>query len=286
MIETLAPILKVSLAIFIAGSLLEMGLGLKLGAAMSGLQSRRFVTYGILLGFAVGPILAWILTMLIPMQEPYIIGLILLSMTPCAPFFPMMVTRAHGGMNYAAALMLLTAVGTVTFLPLAVPYLIPGLTTDAWTIARPLLEFVLLPLSVGMLIFWIWPSFASKLRPVVKTATAITAVATLLLCAIVYGRGFIDALGSYAIVAQVLLFGGVTVASYVISGDLPQEQRSVLGLGMSTRNVGAALAPLYSAAAVDQRAIVMVVLGIPVQVVVALLAARWFARRAPMREGS
>ena len=50
--------------------------------------------------------------------------------------------------------------------------------------------------------------------------------------------------------------------------------------GMATRNLGAALAPLFSIAEMDQRAIVMVVLGLPMMVISALLAARWIGRSA------
>jgi BASS family bile acid:Na+ symporter len=48
--------------------------------------------------------------------------------------------------------MRLTAVGTVAFMPFAVPLLVEGLTVDAWTIAKPLLIVVRLPLAVGMVI--------------------------------------------------------------------------------------------------------------------------------------
>jgi len=45
---------------------------------------------------------------------------------------------------------------------------------------------------------------------------------------------------------------------------------------LATRNLGAALAPLFALADVDQRAIVMVVLGLPLMVVFARLSVRWF----------
>jgi bile acid:Na+ symporter, BASS family len=35
--------------------------------------------------------------------------------------------------------MLLTAAGTVIFMPLAVPALVAGFSADAWTIAKPLI---------------------------------------------------------------------------------------------------------------------------------------------------
>ncbi len=51
-------------------------------------------------------------------------------------------------------------------------------------------------------------------------------------------------------------------------------------LGLGTRNVGAAVAPLLAAAELDPRATVMVVLGVPLQILVSLVAAAWFARDA------
>ena len=54
----------------------------------------------------------------------------------------------------------------------------------------------------------------------------------------------------------------------------------MLGLGMCTRNLGAALAPLLAMEAADERAVVAVVLALPVQLVCAIVAAAVFARSA------
>lgn len=49
---------------------------------------------------------------------------------------------------------------------------------------------------------------------------------------------------------------------------------------MCTRNLGAAFAPLFAVAGVDERAIVMVALGVPLQTIAAFVAARVFGGRA------
>jgi bile acid:Na+ symporter, BASS family len=49
---------------------------------------------------------------------------------------------------------------------------------------------------------------------------------------------------------------------------------------MATRNLGAAFAPLFAVHNVDQRAIVMVALGVVMQATFSFLAATWFGRRA------
>ena len=100
--ETLNTLLKISLVIFMAGNLLDMGLRLRVGTALVGLRNLRFVSFGLLWCFVLGPAVAWALTRLIPLALPYAMGLILIGLTPCAPFLPMMVERARGDMGYTA----------------------------------------------------------------------------------------------------------------------------------------------------------------------------------------
>lgn len=97
----------------------------------------------------------------------------------------------------------------------------------------------------------------------------------LVLCLAVYSKGFIGAVGTYAIGTQILFFSLAPVGSYALSFGLTHGQKSVLALGMATRNIGAALAPLFAIAGVDQRAIIMVALGVPMQTIASVLAARW-----------
>ena len=51
-----------------------------------------------------------------------------------------------------------------------------------------------------------------------------------------------------------------------------------MSLGMATRNLGAAFAPLFAVRGVDQRAIVMVALGVIMQVTFSFGAATFYGR--------
>ena len=53
-------------------------------------------------------------------------------------------------MGYSVGLMLMLVVGSVAFMPLALPLLIPGLSADPWAILKPLLITMLIPLAAGM----------------------------------------------------------------------------------------------------------------------------------------
>jgi len=284
MIKILTLLLQMSLLIFMVGNLLDMGLRLNLKEAMGGLKNVRFVALSLLWGFILCPGLAVLLTKIIPLEQPYAIGMIMLGMTPCAPFLPMMVTKAKGDLAYAAAFMVLAMVVTVIYMPFVVPVLAKGLTADPWTIAKPLLLYLIIPLIAGIVIKRRSATFASRMQPIVSKITLIDTIIMLVLCMVVYGKGFINAAGSYAFGTQILFFFFATVGSYYLSFGLPQNQKSVLSLGMATRNIGAALAPLFALAAIDQRAIVMAAIGVPMQTLAGILASRWFARKASANE--
>jgi len=280
MSDILMVLLKISLVIFMAGNLLDMGLRLNPQDAIRGLRNVRFVVHVLLWGFVLCPALAYVITLVIPLEYPYAIGLILIGMTPCAPFLPAIVNKAKGDLGFTAAFMLLSAVAMVIFMPFAVPLMLKGLTVSVWTIAKPLLMVILLPLAVGMVILCASPAVASRIQLFVKRTTSISTIVMAVLCAIVYGKELIGVRGSLAVVSQLIFFLIVTPLTYWFSFGLQHEQKIVLSAGMSTRNIGAALAPLFSITEMDQRAIVMVVLGFPIMVIFALLAVKWFGRPA------
>lgn len=281
---TLLILLKISLVIFIAGNLLEMGLKLNPGDALRGLRNVRFVAYTLLWGFVLGPALAFGITLIIPLDPPYALGLILLGMAPSAPFLPMLVNRAKGDLGYTAAFMMLISIGTVVCMPLTVPLLAEGLSVSPWTIAKPLVMMILLPLAVGMSILRWNKIHAKKLNPIVKKTTGVFALATVFLSVMVYGKGLTGVGGSYAIVALVIFFTVITVISYWLSFGLKHRQKIIISIGMSTRNLGAAVAPLLSLQVMDERTIVMVVLALPLMILYALIATRWFSKHASSDE--
>jgi BASS family bile acid:Na+ symporter len=278
--ETLTILLKITVVIFMAGNLLDLGLRMDLKAALRGLRDVRFVTLSVLWAFVVCPALAYVLPMIIPLTPPYAMGLILLGLAPCAPLLPMLSDKARGDLNYAASFMLLASAGTVIYMPIMVPLLVKGLTVSAWAVAKPMLVLVLIPLVIGVVIQNRWASTASSIQPFVKKATGIDTLLMLILVVVIYGKGFIGAVGTYAIGAQVVFFSVITAASYAFGFGMPRSQKSVLSLGICTRNCGSALAPLFVGQGVDQSAIVMVSLGIPMMFGFAAIAARVFAGRA------
>jgi BASS family bile acid:Na+ symporter len=281
MADLLEKLLGVTIAIFMAGSLLEMGLKLDLKRAGHALRDVRFIVTAVVWSFAIGPALAMLLAKGLPLAEPYALGLILLGLAPCAPFVPLLSERAGADLNYVAAYLLLASLGTLIILPIMIPVLAPQLSADAWTIARPLLLFIALPLAIGICVRLAARALADRSHPIVKKVTTLDIILMLGIVLVLYWRDFLGAVGSYAIGAQILYYCLLAVAAYGLGFGLPHEKRSALVLGLCTRNVGAAVAPLMSVSGSDQRATVMCVLAVFITLAVGSGAAKLLGRLDP-----
>ena len=275
--DTLMILFKTSLAVFMAGSLLDMGLRLNLPDAIRGLRDVRFVAHTLVWSFVIGPALAYVITLVVPFEPPYAIGLLLLGMAPCAPFVPALAEKAKGDLGYIAAFMLLASVGTVVCMPVTVPLLTKGLSASPWAIAKPLLIVVLLPMAIGVILRRKSEVVAAKMQPVVKKLAGLAGLIWAVLCLIIYGKGLLGLAGSFAVASELVFFGLVCLGTYWLGFGLPHEQKIVLSVGVTTRNLGACLTPLLSVPDMDQRATLMMVLALPLMIIVVKLGAKWFS---------
>jgi BASS family bile acid:Na+ symporter len=95
---------------------------------------------------------------------------------------------------------------------------------------------------------------------------------------LLYWRDFLSAVGTYAIGAQILYYC-LLAAAYGLGFGLSLEKKSALVLGLCTRNVGAAVAPLLSASGSDQRATVMCIMAVFITLAVGFGVATLLGRR-------
>jgi bile acid:Na+ symporter, BASS family len=273
-------VFKIVVLIFTVSNIAAMGLESNIHEAVKTLRSARCIVLTILWGWVAGPVLAYLITRVIPLAEPYAAGLLLISMAPAAPFYPMMVRKARGDMAFAAAFMLLATVGTVVLLPLMAPLMIKGLTVKAWALAKPLLTMVLLPLMIGIAIRVYAASAADMIFPAVKRIGGIFLLITAVLIFALYYREMLSAFGTHAIVSLILFLTGITWVSYKVGFGLKQGQRSAMALGMCTRNIAAVFVAYFGITNPDPGLFVMMVMVAPLAFIVAFIAARVFAARA------
>ena len=277
--DVLNTIQTITIVIFMVGNLLEVGLRLEVEEAVAALRNARFLVMSLLWCFVLGPALAVLLTKIFPLAPPYALGLVLLGMAPCSPAIPVMMRKSGGSLAYMSAFMLTAYAGTVVLMPFMVPWLATGFTADPWTIAKPLLFFIAIPLVIGAAIRRSAETFAEKAAPVVKM---ITGLDTLILCAVllwVYRGEIFSAVGTYAIFTQILCYAMLGVGSYLLGFGLSYDQKVPMTLGICTRNVGPALATLMGVAGAPQVAITMCILAIFLGAILSGFAAAAIMRR-------
>ncbi|HET9846165.1 MAG TPA: bile acid:sodium symporter [Nitrospira sp.] len=260
--QVLQKIQAITIVIFMVGNLLEVGLRLNVAEALAALRNARFVVLTLLWCFVLGPALAVVLTKIIPLAEPYALGLVLLGMAPCSPAIPVMMRKSGGSLAYMSAFMLLAYAGTVVLMPFMVPWLAKGFSADPMTIAKPLLLFIAIPLVIGAAIRRAADTVAEKAAPIVNKVTGLN---TLILVAVLlwlYRGEIFSAVGTYAIGSQILYYALLGAASYLLGFGLSYDQKAPMVLGICTRNVGPALATLMGVAGAPQGAITMCILAI------------------------
>ena len=168
--------------------------------------------------------------------------MLLLGAAAGAPFLLTLVENARGDLAAATALMVLLTLGTILFMPFALPLLIPGLRADTWSIARPLVIFMVLPMIVGMLIKPRGPRLAGRAAPVLAKISNICLLLFFVLLIALNIHALLGVVGSGAIAAALFYVIGLFVPGWLLGGPKP-EVRSVIAFGTAGRNFGAALVP-------------------------------------------
>jgi len=231
-------------------------------------------------GWVLGPAVGYLITRLLPLEEPYAVVVLIASLAPCAPFLQQMVGKARGDMGFAGAFIPLVAVGTVILMPLMAPLLIKGLTISTAALAKPLLLTILLPLIIGAAIRHAADTAATRMFPAVKGFALLTTLLTIAWCLAIYGQGMLNTAGEMALLSMTLFMVTMGLVTYAFGFGMTQAQRSVMALGMGTRNVAAVLAAALAIPNADPRIVVMTVMWTLWSVVLAAIAAQIFARLA------
>jgi bile acid:Na+ symporter, BASS family len=271
---------KIVVVLYSVSNLLSLGLELNLKETINSLKSFRLIILTLGWGWVVSPAFAWLLTIIIPMDPSIALGLLITSIAPVAPFFPILVRNARADVNFSAAFMPLTMVITVVLMPIFVPIMMPGLTLSIWALAKPLLVLILMPMILGILIRIYTTRVADKIFPAIKVTAGITTVLSLVSVLLIYFREFIKVLGSYAILGQLLLALGILLMAYYIGFGLKKSQRSAMALGMCSRNVSAMFAVYIVLPNPDPYLLVMILLSGPIPALTAYFIARYVGKNS------
>jgi BASS family bile acid:Na+ symporter len=269
--------------VFTVSNLASMGLQVDIPRVLKTARNPRFLVLVLVWGWAVGPALGYLITRILPLAEPYAAVVLLTSLAPCAPFLPPLVGKARGDMDFAGAFIPAAAVGTVAFMPLIAPRLIQGLTLSVLSLAKPLVLTVLIPLLIGAAIRTYATRVAAKLFRPVKALAGLSTALTVLFCLLLYARRMLDTAGSFALASMTLFMLVMGLITYRFGFGLEQSQRSVMSMGMGTRNIAAVFAGVFAIPNGDPRMVAMVIMWTLWSFVLAQIAAPVLGRLAETR---
>ncbi|HSO85136.1 MAG TPA: hypothetical protein VLQ91_01195, partial [Draconibacterium sp.] len=137
-IQFCQPIFQPLVLVFTVSNLLVMGLQVNLGRMFKIALNPKFLGLTFGLGFIVGPAVAFLITLLLPLDSMYVAVLFIGSLAPCAPFLPPLLPKARGDVDFAGAFIPVAAIGTSLLLPLIAPVLVKGVELSIMQLLKPL----------------------------------------------------------------------------------------------------------------------------------------------------
>ncbi len=218
----------------------SMGLSLKIKQIIAPLKDVKLVALALVANFVLVPIVAYVITLLLPLNESLEIGLILLATAAGAPFLPKLAEVAKGNMAFSVGLMVLLMIVTIINLPIVLPLLLGDVAVSSWDIAQSLIVMMLLPLAIGLFVNARYEDVAVKVQPTFGQASNIAILVLAVAGLVLNFTDMIGLVGSWGILAGVI-FILISVAIGYFLGGSEGQIKSVMGLGTGQRNIAAAL---------------------------------------------
>ena len=219
--EFFTAIAQISGLLFIVASMLAMGLSLTIQQIVAPLKNVRLVVLALLANFVLVPLLAYIIMLIIPLDQSLKIGLVVLATAAGAPFLPKLAQGAKGDVAFSVGLMVLLMVVTIIYMPIVLPLLLQGVSVNPWDIAKSLIVLMLTPLVIALLIRSHSPDVAEHWQPVMNK---ISSVAMLILLVVGLGLTASDILsliGSGGLLALLLFIIGSLLIGLLLGGRDP-----------------------------------------------------------------
>ena len=285
MTEILATLAQLSVLVFVIGSMASMGLSLKISQIVAPLKNVKLLVWALVANFVLVPLVAFLITKIIPLEEPVQIGLILLSAAAGAPFLPKLAEAAKGSTAFSVGLMVLLMVVTIIYLPLVLPLLLGGgVEVNPWDIAQSLIVMMLIPLGTGLFVSARYEETAAKIQPTFGQASNIALLVLTVLGLVLNFRAMIDLVGSLGILAGIIFIVLSLVVGFLLGmlGSPEGGIRSVMGLGTAQRNISAAL--VVAAQNFDSNVVTYVMVIAVISLVVLMPAAGELGKRMQKSE--
>jgi len=239
MTDALKLTLDISIALFIGGALLTAGLEVTFAQVLTPLKNRPLVSRTLLTNLLLAPLIVFAMVSLFPLERPYMIGVLLYGFAAGAPYTPRLVSVAGGDVPNSIGLTMLLTVLTILYMPIVLPFLVPGTEIGLLEIAKPLLLQMFVPLVFGLGIREISEKWAESMRKPANLVVNSSAVLFLTLALVLHHEDLIATAGT-GVFTSALALTLMTFGLGYAFGPEGTKGKVTLGLITTARNIGAA----------------------------------------------
>jgi predicted Na+-dependent transporter len=240
MTRILQGLLNVAVPLFAVASMASVGMAHSLRELFAPLRKHERVLAALVANFVLVPLVCWAVVSLVGVAKPHAAGLFLMACAAGAPFTVMFTRLAGGDVALGSTLVVLLLLTSLVYVPIVVPWVLPGTDFDVLQVVWTLTSTMLLPLALGLLLRARAPGWASRLRPgfgmAARVALAVLIAATLL----VNLPAIVGLVGSGVILCAAGVVLGGLLSGYALGGP-KQRSRTTLGFATGQRNVAAAM---------------------------------------------
>ncbi len=232
----------------------------------------------LLANFVVVPILGVLIVSLFRLPPHVATGFLLMAISPGVPFVLASVRKRGGRLGLAVELAIFLPLLSIVTVPLTAAWVLPASDgrIPIERFALTLVLFQLVPLLIGIVIGGRFPALAARLG---RPAQIVFFAAVILLIALLSPRLVKDVTmvyGTLGMLASLLLVLLSMAIGWLFGGPAPEDRR-VLGIGTTLRNVG--LAALISTTAFRSEQVAATVLTyFLIQFIVTTLFGAYFSR--------
>ncbi|WP_206731789.1 bile acid:sodium symporter family protein [Halorubrum amylolyticum] len=228
-------------AVFVLSTMFTMGVKLSVSQLVGALRKRRLLANALVVNLIAVPLIVYLFVQIVSVEAGFAAGMVLLAVSPGAPFGPKLAEISDSDVAFASGLMVILCALSVVTIPISLLLLLPGdVTVDPLAIGRMVLRIQLIPLLLGLGLSFLTPSLADQLYLPAERLSNYTFVGLIVLLVVVYGDSMMSLLGTgtlglstIAVIASILL-------GYSLGGQT-RGTREVLATTTAARNAAIAL---------------------------------------------
>ncbi len=261
---------------FLASAMFSLGLDLTPRQIVEPLRDRRLLGYSLLANFVLVPLVALVVTRVVPMDEALAIGIVVYALAAGTEGGPKFVQMAKANTGFAMGLLAIMLAITIVLMPAVLSMIVPGAHVDRGSLLVKLLLAVAVPVGLGLAIRARSAALAERLSGIVHRAGMVL-LAVFFLQVIYVNYEALLAMQAGALLGGLLFFVVAFGIGYLLGGP-KTENRRALAIMTFVRNAPISMATAAQVFPQDPGALTMVTVMAAMSLVLAIVALVAFRR--------